>query len=615
MTDNATMSAERQLANLLQKALTHLNRNEIPAAEAALGQALLIQPEEANALQLMGLIRQAQGQSIEAENFYRRSLAINPAQPHVHYNFGNLLYQQNRFDEAIASLEEAIRQRPNYADAFLRLGHAFQSRGDYQAAEKAYRQCLRVQPNFLMAKQSLGGVLNDQNRASEAERVLRQALAAGSRDPRQVAALQHNLGVSLNLQHRSGEALELFDAAQIAVPDMPIVDYNRGNALQELGRLKDAADSYRRAIVRNPLDMTAHSDLNQLLYRLGRDSEFLSSFDEAASLYPDMGQLPLAKGDFLFRADRYDEAIEAFERAARLMPGNVMPYDGLGLIHARLGRFDEAVKAHETALKMEPDNAHGWTNFAETLIRAGDPERARDAAERAMAIDPTHQTALGMWGLALRKLGDPFEEGLNDYQNLVRVFELSPPDGYSDMETFNGDLNRYLDGLHRDNREALDQTLRSGTQTLGDVFGRGHAPIEKLRARIDEAVRTYIAAMREDGTHPLFRRRTGEMQYSASWSSRLRDCGFHTNHVHPKGWISSCYYVALPDAVADAQGKQGWIKFGEPAFDAGFKDPIRRAVQPRPGTLVLFPSYMWHGTVPFRSEETRTTIAFDVVPR
>jgi hypothetical protein len=95
----------------------------------------------------------------------------------------------------------------------------------------------------------------------------------------------------------------------------------------------------------------------------------------------------------------------------------------------------------------------------------------------------------------------------------------------------------------------------------------------------------------------------------------LRDCGFHTNHIHPEGWISSCYYVALPPAVEDTKCRQGWIKFGEPPLGVTLKNPIRRAIQPRPGRLVLFPSYMWHGTVPFHDAMPRTTIAFDVVPK
>lgn len=615
MTDNATMSPEAEVTRLLQEAFNHINRNEAPAAEALLERALLINAEEPNALQLLGLIRQAQGRAAEAEELYRRSLAANPAQPHVHHNLGTLLYHQNRFDEAIAALEEAVRQKPNYAEACLRLGHAYQSRARYAEAEKAYRQALRVQPNFQMARQSLGGVLNDQGRSVEAERILRQALAAGSRDPRQVAALQHNLGVSLKQQRRFEEALALFDAAQQAVPDMHAVDYNRGNVLQELGRGEEAVESYRRAIARNPLNMPAHSDLNRLLYRLGRDEDFLASFDEVGALYPEVGEIPLTKADFLFRAGRYDEAVEAFERAAPRLVDNVTPYDGLGLIHAREGRFAEAIKAHEKAVEMEPDNAHAWTNFAETLLRAGDPERAREAAERAIAIEPGHQSALGMWGLALRKLDDPREQDLNDYERLVQIFDLPPPDGYADMESFNRDLNAYLDRLHSDRREALEQTLRGGTQTLDNLFGRGHTPVELLRARIDDAVGAYVGAMKAGEDHPLTKRRTRDIAYAASWSSRLHDCGFHTNHVHPKGWISSCYYVALPDAVADAEGKQGWIKFGEPDFDAGFADPVRRAVQPQVGRLVLFPSYMWHGTVPFRSKDARTTIAFDVTPR
>jgi hypothetical protein len=86
------------------------------------------------------------------------------------------------------------------------------------------------------------------------------------------------------------------------------------------------------------------------------------------------------------------------------------------------------------------------------------------------------------------------------------------------------------------------------------------------------------------------------------------------NHYHPDGWISSCYYVSVPDAVKDETAIQGWIKFGEPAFDVALKQPIRRAIQPAQGRLVLFPSYTWHGTVPFHDRAARTTIAFDVVP-
>src|SRR5262249_10359902 len=122
------------------------------------------------------------------------------------------------------------------------------------------------------------------------------------------------------------------------------------------------------------------------------------------------------------------------------------------------------------------------------------------------------------------------------------------------------------------------------------------------------------AELPEDAAHPFLSRRAGGFGYAGSWSSRLRNNGFHVNHLHPMGWISSCYYVAVPHAVKDETAQQGWIKFGEPSLEIALKTPVRPAIEPVAGRLVLFPSYMWHGTIPFHDTAARTTIAFDVVP-
>jgi hypothetical protein len=92
-------------------------------------------------------------------------------------------------------------------------------------------------------------------------------------------------------------------------------------------------------------------------------------------------------------------------------------------------------------------------------------------------------------------------------------------------------------------------------------------------------------------------------------SQRLSGQGRHVNHVHPAGWISSAFYVALPDEI-DAEGPAGWLTLGE-AGELGLDLPPIRLVQPRPGRLVLFPSTLWHGTRPFEAGE-RLTVAFDV---
>lgn len=166
--------------------------------------------------------------------------------------------------------------------------------------------------------------------------------------------------------------------------------------------------------------------------------------------------------------------------------------------------------------------------------------------------------------------------------------------------------------IHPNTREHLDQSLRFGTQTPGALFGAGHRLVEALRGRFSEAVARYIDELPRGHEHIYVRRRTGNFQFSGSWSSRLKDCGYHTNHIHPGGWISSCYYVALPETIKVENEKQGWIKFGQPLMRPDML--VRRAIQPVEGRLILFPSYMWHGTIPFRSQTARTTIAFDILP-
>jgi hypothetical protein len=99
----------------------------------------------------------------------------------------------------------------------------------------------------------------------------------------------------------------------------------------------------------------------------------------------------------------------------------------------------------------------------------------------------------------------------------------------------------------------LEQTLRGGTQTPGELFNRPAPVIQALKARIERALLDYLAGLPDDPTHPFLRRKTGGFAFSGSWSVRLKSQGFHVNHVHPKGWISSACYIDLPDSMTNAQ--------------------------------------------------------------
>jgi Flp pilus assembly protein TadD len=385
-------------------------------------------------------------------------------------------------------------------------------------------------------------------------------------------------------------------------------------ALEHLRRDEEALAAYRKAVVDNPADLRAHHGLNQLLYRMKRDEEFLRSYDEAARRMPGTPYFAMAKAEFLVKDGRIEHAVALYDEALAKAPG--LPAALLGKASAllKLGQAESAIDLYQQLRTLVPDDVNVLTGLATGYLVTRDGARAEAAASQALMRDPTDQLGLAALGIAWRLQGSEREYALNRYDEFIQVIDLEPPEGFADMESFNRDLNAWLDTRHSDVREPIDQSLRGGTQTLGNLFKTDHALVRGLHARIREGVTRYIVHLQHDEQHLFLNRRSANFAFSGAWSSRLCDHGFHANHLHPGGWISSAYYVALPGTETDTEKKEGWIKFGEPSYDLGFAQPARRVIQPQLGRLVLFPSYMWHGTVPFHAPKTRTTIAFDVVP-
>ena len=132
-----------------------------------------------------------------------------------------------------------------------------------------------------------------------------------------------------------------------------------------------------------------------------------------------------------------------------------------------------------------------------------------------------------------------------------------------------------------------------------------------LRKAIVETVEQHVAQLPPPAArHPTLLAERAPIRFAGSWSVRLAGEGFHVNHVHPAGWISSAFYVALPEAAMGGGSDAGWLSLGE-ATELGLDLPPLRLIEPKPGRLVLFPSTMWHGTRPFAGGE-RLTVAFDV---
>ncbi len=603
-----TLKAVPDLQQALALANQLLRAKDTGAADRLLTPLLEPFSHDPRLLHLTGTLRMHQQRFEEAAGLFARARAAEPREAVLAFSQGTALRWLERHDEAITAFRDATRLKPDYAEAYYEAATALQQAGDLAQAEAVLRQWLDALPDDARGTLALADLLLVRQQPREAQTILREGLQLIV--PQQMrAALHQSLGLALYRQGKDGEALESYDRSAALNPD-PATDAMRAEILQKLRRYEEAVQVSRGMVAREPANPQWHKLHNDLMYRLGND-DYLKSYERA----PKTVDLLLSKAYFLSHQQRGEEAHQAYSQALAMDPDSRIAAIGVGNTLNMMKRHAEAQTLFDALLARHGDAPDLLSCAAEAAISAGDAEKAAALCEKNLALTPHDQEALSILGTAWRMIGDERDELLNGYDTLIQAFDLDPPDGFCDMESFNAELNDWLDRVHPTTGEFLGQSLRNGSQTSDTLFGRGHDLVERLQLRIREGIGRYIASMKEDDSHPLLSRRTRGFDYSGSWSSRLRDCGFHTNHIHPQGWISSCYYVALPPAVEDSKGRQGWIKFGEPALAVTIKEPIRRTIQPRPGRLVLFPSYMWHGTVPFRDTQPRTTIAFDVVPK
>lgn len=426
------------------------------------------------------------------------------------------------------------------------------------------------------------------------------------RKPASVAA-EHNLAAAwgdAGLHAASEQAARAVFAKGGDAPETWLV---LGRALQGLGRLDDAAEAFRQAVRRRPAYLEALRDEAQLIWMrtgdLGRASVFL---DEAISAVPS-GALRAVKA-------RLHEYAGDARGAYQVMLDGAMD----AAAHAAAARsaihFDPATALDHArqAVSLAPGDAVAVRDLIEAFLANGLAEDADRALAPLLEAQPLDQQLLALRATAWRLMGDPRAADLYDYDRMVRGWVIDTPEDWPTLEAYLDDLAASLRRLHQLKAHPLDQSLRGGSQTTADLTRSDDPAVRAFFKAIDGPIRRHMAWLGQGGD-PLRARNTGAYRIAGAWSVQLQPNGFHADHFHGRGWLSSACYIALPGAV-ESRGREGWIKFGQPGPPTRPRLEPQHYIQPRPGLLALFPSYMWHGTVPFSGEDTRLTIAFDVVP-
>lgn len=441
-----------------------------------------------------------------------------------------------------------------------------------------------------------GLVLRELDRREEALRSLQTAarMAPGS------ALIAHALA---RTQLEAGlPSMDAFGRAlQLAPTDVEVVA-GLAAAFVAQGEPHTAIDGLTKILKRSPHWVQGHALLSRLRWAQGDREAFTSSFDEALAAEPLNIELRREQLIALIHAELYEEALRAIAAGRDAIGEHPLFAANEAIVYAETGDVDTAERLFAPIADLPDPTVH--VRRVRMYLRG---ERPHDAAA---VLEPWLQTdaAFMFWpyaSLAWRQVDEERWRWLEGDESFVGVYDIA--DRLPPLDVLAATLRK----LHTLGGQPLEQSLRGGTQTDGNLFQHIDPVIVALREAIRTTVAEHVAKFPPiDPAHPLLGAAREPIRFSGAWSVRLHEKGYHANHTHPAGWISSALYIVVPPDIA--QNDAGILTLGEAAAPNFPLDlPPFKTVEPRPGRLALFPSYMWHGTRPF-GEGERMTVAFDV---
>lgn len=593
-----------------QQALMQGQLADAQAKAKALAQAL---PNSPDVALLNAMVFTKQQQFETSEQWFKKALSLAPDNVMILGNFGQMQRRAGRLNKAIECFERITKLGPSQANGFFSLAQTRQMAGYTDQAIISYQKAVALKPDFVGAWQGLSQCHRRAYDYEQAEHALAKALTHAPKQPK----LLMDLGTTKRLRGHSDAALDHYlEAEQAGLADPELMDAKAG-VLLDLGRTGEAIALAKKTVNDHPNFIPGHRTLANLLWEYGEAFGESLSAEEAylkGLSKNDSVALKLDLVRFLCEARDYRGALNHLEA----LSGDPHPLNLSLRAHALegLNQTEQAAPLYQKAYEHYPQHVAFLNDYCRHLIKRKDFKAAQAIAETALRIQPLDQEALAYLGTIWRMLDDEREFWMCDYDRIITIEPIACPAGYDGIDQFLATLTDTLNGIHQASREPVQQSLRNGSQTAGRLFGRTEPIISETQQQLTQSIEAWLSRLPANQEHPFIRRNQQRIRYTGSWSVKLWSTGKHVNHIHSEGWISSAFYVTLPPSVLAQTNEDhaGAIQFGQPPVELGLDLEPRRIIHPKPGHVALFPSYMWHGTVPFEDEDPRITMAFDMIP-
>ena len=464
-----------------------------------------------------------------------------------------------------------------------------------------------------------------------------------------VFILHHVLALALDGQQKFTEAVTSYQNALKLQPEKfnqssPDLQFNLGIALTQINRLDEAASAYQQAIRMQPGFFEAYGNLGTILQRQGKLEQAIASYQKGLKINPQDARGHFNCGTALRDKGDLVAAIDCYKKAIQLFPNYTDAHNNLGETLRDFGDMDAAVKSYQAALALNPEHANANYNMAEFLYLAKKYDEAIPYFERSQLEDWQARRLYCLYKAekfdAFKANRDVLAGGMPNTLPFVATLSthysinFNQPDPYNfcknafdfvyqkaipELAAPNSALLKALlhDINHADIAERVQGMLTNGKQSAGNLFKRPEASFRTLAELIKQAFLNYKNTFKHADCELILSFPT-ELEFTSSWYVKMRQGGHLSPHIHEIGWLSGAVYLAMPTPIN--KPNEGAFEYGTHGDDYPILPPqqlssFRTAhVMPKVGDIVLFPSSLFHRTIPFNANEERICIAFDLKP-
>lgn len=381
---------------MFQKAVELQQNGALHEAEQLYRQILETAPDNADVLNLLGLIAQTRGLHSEAVNWFYRAAAAAPEHFPIFFNLGISLSASGHPIEAIETYKKVLRLKPDLKEAFFCLGNTYWQIGHDEEATEAFENALKLDADYTDAAVNLAEIKND-------EAALQLLAQKNPQDARPF----YYLGRRKFTQQKYSEANLYLQQADFLQENAEIKTI-LGETLLFLQKKDEALPFFYAALRLDHHNSAAALHIADLEAEKANYAEAEKYYKKAGELNPDSVQMHANYANMLCRLKRTLEALEEYRAAVRLEPEQPELSYNLAIILKTLEEYEQALALMFNAFYLAPQHVDWSLNIAETitLFYAKSHEKALKIAENWYEKMPENTVAKHLWAVLNGKSSD-----------------------------------------------------------------------------------------------------------------------------------------------------------------------------------------------------------------